>query len=67
MKNIQKVWRDHGIYDVQKLWKLTDNLKPKRIYITKLIHNLDKKYWSLFEGVPLKKLKGKKEKFVSPN
>ena len=64
---IQKCWREHGIYNVQKLWKLTDNEKTIRIPIEDVKHNLNKKHWSLLEGVPPNELKGKKEKFVSPN
>ena len=63
---IQKCWREHGIYNVQKLWKLTDNEETIRIPIKDVKHNLNKKYWSLLEGVPPNELKGKKEKFVSP-
>jgi len=63
---IQKCWREHGIYNVQKLWKLTDNEETIRIPIEDVKHNLNKKYWSLLEGVQPNELKGKKEKFVSP-
>ena len=37
MKNIQIVWRNHGIYNVEKLWKITEKIKTNRIYIGKLI------------------------------
>ena len=47
---IQKCWREHGIYNVQKLWKLTDNEKTIRILIEDVKHNLNKKHWSLLEG-----------------
>ena len=59
MKQIQKVWRDHGMYDVNKLWKKTKNIKINRIYLDKIKHNLDKELWTIF-------IKGKK-KYITPN
>ncbi len=59
MKQLQKVWREHGTYDVNKLWNKTQNIKTNRIYLDKIIHNLDKVLWTIF-------IKGK-EKYVTPN
>ena len=58
---IQICWRKHGVYNVRKLWKLTDNEKTRRIPIEDVKHNLNKKYWFLLEGVPPKELKGKRK------
>lgn len=55
----QIVWRSHGKYDVEKIWKQTEKIKPKRIQIDKLKHNLDKDNWTV-------KIKGK-NKYVTPN
>jgi len=46
-KNLNIVWRNHGTYNVYKIWKITKNIKTKRIYIDQLIHNLDKKNWTI--------------------
>lgn len=59
MKNIQKVWREHGKYNVNELWKKTKNIKTKRIYLDKIKHNLDKDLWTI--------LKNGKEKYITPN
>jgi len=62
MKNISIkiiVWRDHGTYDVKKLWKKSNNLKTNRLYLDKLKHNLDKDYWTI--------LINKKEVYITPN
>ena len=59
MKNIQIVWRNHGIYNVEKLWKITEKIKTNRIYIGKIEHNLNKDLWTI-------KIKGK-EKYITPN
>ena len=61
------VWRNHGTYNVQKLWKLTNNIKSKRIYITKVVHNLNKDNWTIYEKnkpiylTPIQVLKNKKK------
>lgn len=55
----QIVWRDHGTYDVKKLWKLSSKLKTKRLSLNKLKHNLDKDYWTVIDK--------NKERFVTPN
>lgn len=47
MKNIQIVWRNHGIYNVEKLWKITKKIKTNRISIDKIEHNLNKDLWTI--------------------
>jgi hypothetical protein len=59
MKQLNIVWRDHGTYDVNKLWNKTEDLKTHRIYLHKIIHNLDKDLWTIF-------INGK-AKYITPN
>lgn len=47
MKQLQIVWRNHVTYDVSKLWNKTKNIKTNRIYLNKIIHNLDKELWTI--------------------
>ena len=58
MKQVQKVFRDHGTYDVNKLWNKTKNIKTNRIYLDKIIHNLDIDLWTTFVNG--------KEKYITP-
>lgn len=50
MKQLQIVWRDHGTYDVGKLWDKTKNIKTNRIYLDKILHNLDKDLWTIINN-----------------
>ncbi len=59
-KSVPIFWRNHGVYDVTKLWKITNKEETKRISITKLLHNLDKDYWTVIT-------KNGKKKYVTPN
>lgn len=59
MKKIQIVWRDHGTYDVTKLWSQTKNAKIYKIRLREIRHNLDKKLWTI--------IKNSKEKYITPN
>lgn len=55
---VQIAWRDHGIYNVKKLWKHTNNEKIHTVDMSKLKHNLNKDLWTVF-------VKGKK-KYITP-
>lgn len=59
MKQLNIVWRDHGTYDVKKLWNKTKDIKTHKIYLNKIIHNLDKDLWTIFIN--------KKAKYITPN
>ena len=58
MKQVQKVFRDHGTYDVNKLWNKTKNIKTNKIDLDKIIHNLDIDLWTTFVNG--------KEKYITP-
>jgi hypothetical protein len=59
MKEISQVWRHHGIYNVEILWKLTNKLNTKKININKLTHNLNKVLWTIVGK--------KRNKYITPN
>ena len=62
---IQKCWREYGIFNVRKLWKLTDNEETRRIPIEDVKHNLNKKHWFLLDGLHrLSKLVKNKRKTI---
>jgi len=56
---LEIAWRDHGIYNIKKIWKITERLKPYRININKLTHNLDKDLWTVIGK--------KRNKYITPN
>jgi hypothetical protein len=60
MKQVDIVWRNHGTYDVNKLWNKSWDIKTRRIYLDKIIHNLDKDLWTVFN-------KNHKAKYITPN
>ena len=59
-RSAMAVWRAHGRYKVQILWRVTEDEPVYTIPFDMLSHNLDKKNWTIFDA------NGRK-KFISPN
>lgn len=46
-------WREDVVYDIEKLWELTNDLIPQKILVNKLIYMLNELLWSDAEGTDL--------------
>ena len=47
-------WRDGITYDIEKLWKLTDDIKGEDIAVDRLLWVMDNDCWSDLDGVHTK-------------